>query len=71
MLVGGVNGTRPANRLSLFRIVNNWHQAFGVGGDYRGLAQTGVAFANAVFLFMIVSGLYIWITFSDSGSRSP
>ena len=42
------------------RGVTYWHRWFALEGDYRIVGRTIVATANLGFLFLIVSGLWIW-----------
>ena len=42
------------------RSVLSWHRWFALEGDYRIVGRTFTATANLGFLFLIVSGLYLW-----------
>lgn len=41
--------------------VTGWHRWFNVGGDGRAAARQITGVSNAVFLFLILSGLYLWL----------
>ena len=41
--------------------VTGWHRWFNVGGDGRSVARQITGVSNAVFLFLILSGLYLWL----------
>ena len=42
------------------RSVMYWHRWFALEGEYRIIGRTIVAVANLGFLFLIVSGVYLW-----------
>ena len=46
---------------NFFSAVTGWHRWFNVSGDGRGTARDITGAANLLFLFMIVSGLYLWL----------
>jgi uncharacterized iron-regulated membrane protein len=41
--------------------VTGWHRWFNVGGEGRAAARQITGVSNAVFLFLILSGLYLWL----------
>ena len=45
-----------------------WHRWFALEGEYRIIGRTFVAIANLGFLFLLVSGIYLW--WPSSGSRA-
>ena len=45
-----------------------WHRWFALEGEYRIVGRTVVAIANVGFLFLIVSGVYLW--WPSTGSRA-
>ncbi len=45
-----------------------WHRWFALEGEYRIVGRTFVATANLGFLFLIVSGVYLW--WPSTGSRA-
>ena len=42
------------------RSVLDWHRWFALEGEYRIIGRTFVATANLGFLFLLVSGVYLW-----------
>lgn len=46
---------------NFFSTMTGWHRWFNVSGDGRGTARDITGAANLLFLFMIVSGLYLWL----------
>jgi uncharacterized iron-regulated membrane protein len=50
------------------RSVMYWHRWFGLEGEYRIVGRTFTATANLGFLFLLVSGLYLW--WPSTGSRA-
>ncbi len=42
------------------RSVMYWHRWFALDGEYRIIGRTVVAIANLGFLFLLVSGVYLW-----------
>lgn len=58
---GRIIGSGNASARQFFRSMTDWHRwlATGTGNRATGRAVTGAA--NLVFLFIVLSGLYIWI----------
>ena len=50
------------------RGVLHWHRWFALEGDHRIIGRTITATANLGFLFLIVSGIYLW--WPSTGSRA-
>lgn len=50
------NGTRD-----LMRTLTNWHRWFAVDGEGRATAQFITGAGNVAFLFLLVSGAYLWL----------
>ena len=50
------------------RSVMYWHRWFALEGEYRIVGRTFMATANLAFLFLLVSGLYLW--YPSAGSRA-
>lgn len=50
------------------RSVMYWHRWFALDGEYRIIGRTVVAIANLGFLFLLVSGIYLW--WPSAGSRA-
>jgi uncharacterized iron-regulated membrane protein len=43
-----------------FRVVTDWHRWLGASGENRALARSITGACNLAFLFMVVSGFYLW-----------
>jgi uncharacterized iron-regulated membrane protein len=43
-----------------FRAVVGWHRWFDVEGEGRSVARRVTGWSNVVFLFLVLSGLYLW-----------
>ena len=52
------DGNTPTRRF--LRSVMYWHRWFALEGEYRIIGRTFTATANLGFLFLIVSGFYLW-----------
>ena len=52
------DGNTPTRRF--LRSVMYWHRWFALEGEYRIIGRTFTATANLGFLFLIVSGCYLW-----------
>lgn len=52
------DGNTPTRRF--FRTVTYWHRWFALEGEYRIIGRTFTATANLGFLFLLISGFYIW-----------
>ncbi len=59
------DGNTPTRRF--LRSVLYWHRWFALEGEYRIIGRTFVATANLGFLFLLVSGVYLW--WPSTGSR--
>jgi uncharacterized iron-regulated membrane protein len=55
VLGDGAQGTR-----GFFRAVTNWHRWLGAEGPSRPLGKSITGLANLGFLFIVLSGLYLW-----------
>lgn len=44
-----------------FHIVTDFHRYLAFAGEYRVIGKNITAYANLVFLFLLVSGLYLWL----------
>jgi len=56
---GAVLADATANTKSFFRIVENVHR--WLGGDARGTGADLMHLANLLFMFIVVSGVYLWL----------
>ncbi len=50
-----------AGMRQFFRSVTNWHRWLGVNGEGRDKARSITGWANLGFLFIVVSGMYLWL----------
>jgi uncharacterized iron-regulated membrane protein len=48
-----------AGSRQFFRIVENWHR--WMGGEPRGTRASLIDIANLLFLFIVISGIYLWL----------
>ena len=60
------DGDTPTRRF--LRTVMYWHRWFALEGEYRIIGRTFTATANLGFLFLLVSGFYLW--WPSAGSRA-
>ncbi|HEU4723295.1 MAG TPA: PepSY-associated TM helix domain-containing protein [Gemmatimonadaceae bacterium] len=57
---GAVLGQGSAGARRFFRVVTDWHRWLGREGPRRALGKSITGLANLGFLFIIVSGIYLW-----------
>ena len=57
---GALLGDGDTRTRRFLRNVLYWHRWFALEGEYRIIGRTFTATANLGFLFLIVSGLYLW-----------
>ena len=57
---GQVRGEGSAQPRAFFRKVTDWHRWLGVTGEGRATARTITGACNLAFLFLVVSGFYLW-----------
>ncbi len=50
-----------ATARAFFNAVEGWHRWFNLSGDARRIARTVTAACNLAFLFLVLSGLYLWL----------
>lgn len=46
---------------AFFEAVTGWHRWFNVGGDHRATARAITGASNLAFLFLVLSGIYLWL----------
>ncbi len=46
---------------AFFGAVRGWHRWFNITGDGRGTARNITGAANLMFLFLVLSGIYLWL----------
>jgi uncharacterized iron-regulated membrane protein len=57
---GEVLGVGSQRARAFFRVVTDWHRWLGASGDNRAVAKAVTGASNLVFLFLVVSGFYLW-----------
>jgi uncharacterized iron-regulated membrane protein len=57
---GETLGQGSVGARSFFRVVTAWHRTLGATGDRRVMARSVTGVANLGFLFLVVSGVYLW-----------
>jgi uncharacterized iron-regulated membrane protein len=58
---GAIIGEPPAALRSFFRTMTVWHRYLAMDGDRRGTGKSITGYSNLLFLFIVVSGLYLWV----------
>jgi uncharacterized iron-regulated membrane protein len=58
---GAVLGEGAVGTHRFFRAVTDWHRWLGRKGDGRAAGQAVTGAANLLFLFIVASGLYLWV----------
>jgi uncharacterized iron-regulated membrane protein len=60
---GAIVGAQDAGVRAFFRSVTDWHRWLGVSGqsDSRTQARIITGASNLIFLFIVMSGLYLWL----------
>ena len=48
---------------SFFQAVTGWHRWFNLEGEARGTARAVTGACNLIFLFLVMSGMYLWRPF--------
>jgi uncharacterized iron-regulated membrane protein len=69
---GEVLGEGSAGVRNFFRHVTDWHRWLGARGEHRNLARAITGACNLGFLFLVMSGFYLWWPqrFSRKGLRN-
>jgi uncharacterized iron-regulated membrane protein len=57
---GEVLGEGSARVRGFFRTVTDWHRWLGASGESRAVARAVTGASNLVFLFIVMSGFYLW-----------
>jgi uncharacterized iron-regulated membrane protein len=57
---GQVLGESAAQPRAFFRTMTDWHRWLGVSGEGRATARMITGACNLAFLFLVVSGFYLW-----------
>ena len=57
---GEVLGEGAKGVREFFRVVTDWHRWLGASGESRAIARGVTGACNLAFLFLVVSGFYLW-----------
>ena len=57
---GEILGGEAKGVNSFFRFLTDWHRWLGASGENRAAARAVTGFSNAVFLFLAITGVYLW-----------
>jgi uncharacterized iron-regulated membrane protein len=58
---GAIIGAPPAGLRAFFRTMTVWHRYLALEGASRATGKAVTGAANLAFLFIVVSGLYLWL----------
>lgn len=58
---GGIIGEPPQALRAFFRATTSWHRSLALSGESRATGKGLTGAANLAFLFMVISGLYLWL----------
>ena len=57
---GAIHGEGSQKTRAFFRTVTDWHRWLGAKGDNRNVARAITGACNLGFLFLVMSGFYLW-----------
>ena len=66
---GAIIGESPAGIRAFFRTMTTWHRYLALEGASRATGKAITGAANLGFLFLVVSGLYLWFPRASNWSR--
>jgi uncharacterized iron-regulated membrane protein len=58
---GEILGPGNTSLRGVFSVITRWHRWFDMDGDSRSIGKGLTGVANLMFLFLILSGLYLWL----------
>ncbi|HEX6163934.1 MAG TPA: PepSY-associated TM helix domain-containing protein [Vicinamibacterales bacterium] len=58
---GAIIGAPPAAMRAFFRTMTSWHRYVAMAGDNRATGKSITGYANLLFLFIVLSGMYLWL----------
>jgi uncharacterized iron-regulated membrane protein len=58
---GAVIGTPPTGLRTFFRTMTNWHRWLAMQNSSRAMGKGITGAANLLFLFIVLSGIYLWV----------
>lgn len=58
---GEVLGSGAQGARDFFSLITGWHRWFNTSGENRDLARAITGASNLLFLFLVLSGIYLWL----------
>ena len=58
---GTVIGEAPSTMRTVFRAATEWHRYLAGTGEYRAMGKAVTGACNLMFLFLVLSGIYLWM----------
>ena len=58
---GHVLGDSAPKLRAFFRVVTDWHRWMAMAGERRALGKAITGWSNLVFVFIVLSGMYLWL----------
>ena len=58
---GAIIGEPPAAMRAFFRTMTSWHRYIAMSGDSRATGKSITGWSNLLFLFIVLSGMYLWL----------
>jgi uncharacterized iron-regulated membrane protein len=58
---GAIIGPPPAGLRGFFRTMTSWHRYIAMSGENRATGKAITGAANFAFLFIVISGMYLWL----------
>lgn len=58
---GRIIGPPPAGLRAFFRTMTTWHRYVAMTGDSRATGKAITGASNLAFLFIVISGMYLWL----------
>jgi uncharacterized iron-regulated membrane protein len=58
---GTVIGEAPSAMRTVFRTATEWHRYLAGTGEYRAIGKAITGGCNLMFLFLVLSGIYLWM----------
>jgi uncharacterized iron-regulated membrane protein len=58
---GAIIGEPPAAMREFFRTMTSWHRYIAMAGDSRATGKSITGWSNLLFLFIVLSGMYLWL----------
>jgi len=58
---GTIIGEPPTAMRGFFRTMTSWHRYIAMAGDSRATGKSITGWSNLLFLFIVLSGMYLWL----------